>query len=375
MQTRPLHRRILLPLAVLLLAPSLATAAKAEWAVTISAGEFDRRDTPVAFDLPEAAPAGGTWELHDEAGGVTPAQFDGSKRVTFILKALKAGQQKTYRLTREDHRTTAVREPDAMAVKKGGVVKVTVGEQAGPRLPGRQEPRRRKGSRRSSRAAGTSTRSTRPPASSSPTTTRRTTSTTTASGTRGPTPSSRAATPTSGIWGTRPARSSSVGPRRRLLRPRRRRVHRQPPFRRPVGQARAEGRAERGVGQVSVYDDRRRRDRDEARRAVPAVRLESTQTCATDSPLVLPKYHYGGLGFRGAADWNEGADPHVPHVRGQGPPLGQRETARWVRISGKVGGRPAERGGPGPPRQLPRPATSPPAPQRAFRLLRPAAGR
>ena len=32
--------------------------------------------------------------------------------------------------------------------------------------------------------------------------------------------------------------------------------------------------------------------------------LISTQKCATDSPLKLPKYHYGGLGIRGHRDWN-----------------------------------------------------------------------
>lgn len=35
--------------------------------------------------------------------------------------------------------------------------------------------------------------------------------------------------------------------------------------------------------------------------------LTITQTCATDSPLKLPEYHYGGLGFRGNRAWN-GAD-------------------------------------------------------------------
>jgi len=31
--------------------------------------------------------------------------------------------------------------------------------------------------------------------------------------------------------------------------------------------------------------------------------LVITQTCATDSPLILPEYHYGGLGLRGHDDW------------------------------------------------------------------------
>jgi hypothetical protein len=30
----------------------------------------------------------------------------------------------------------------------------------------------------------------------------------------------------------------------------------------------------------------------------------STQTCATDSPLKLPEYRYGGFGFRGNGSWN-----------------------------------------------------------------------
>jgi len=32
--------------------------------------------------------------------------------------------------------------------------------------------------------------------------------------------------------------------------------------------------------------------------------LTSTQTCANEAPLKLPKYHYGGLGFRGNWAWN-----------------------------------------------------------------------
>jgi hypothetical protein len=33
-----------------------------------------------------------------------------------------------------------------------------------------------------------------------------------------------------------------------------------------------------------------------------------TQTCATDSPLKLPEYHYGGLGFRGNRAWDGAAN-------------------------------------------------------------------
>ena len=41
-----------------------------------------------------------------------------------------------------------------------------------------------------------------------------------------------------------------------------------------------------------------------ASRPVRMFDLVSTQTCATSDPLILPEYHYGGFGFRGAWAWN-----------------------------------------------------------------------
>jgi Methane oxygenase PmoA len=35
----------------------------------------------------------------------------------------------------------------------------------------------------------------------------------------------------------------------------------------------------------------------------------STQTCAGEAPLKLPKYHYGGIGFRGHRSWDHGNTP------------------------------------------------------------------
>ena len=34
--------------------------------------------------------------------------------------------------------------------------------------------------------------------------------------------------------------------------------------------------------------------------------LKSVQQCATDKPFVLEKYHYGGMAFRGRAEWLKG---------------------------------------------------------------------
>lgn len=65
----------------------------------------------------------------------------------------------------------------------------------------------------------------------------------------------------------------------------------------------------------------------------------STQTCASDSPLKLPEYHYGGLGFRGNGAWN-GKD-HCRFLTASG--LTDRDRVntsreKWCWIGGKVDG-------------------------------------
>ena len=62
-----------------------------------------------------------------------------------------------------------------------------------------------------------------------------------------------------------------------------------------------------------------------------------TQVCATNDPLVLPKYHYGGLGFRGRGEWygKEKAnfltsDGERDRVKANAKPM------RWVHVSGAV---------------------------------------
>jgi len=69
--------------------------------------------------------------------------------------------------------------------------------------------------------------------------------------------------------------------------------------------------------------------------------LTITQTCATQSPLILEKYHYGGLGFRGAREWN-GKDPRVFLTsEGKDRSNGNETRGRWCWIGGKVQGREA----------------------------------
>ncbi len=66
--------------------------------------------------------------------------------------------------------------------------------------------------------------------------------------------------------------------------------------------------------------------------------LVSTQTCATDKPLVIKKYYYGGLGFRGSGEW-EGPDA-VGFLTSEGRSRkdGNETTGKWCVMMGKVEG-------------------------------------
>ena len=69
--------------------------------------------------------------------------------------------------------------------------------------------------------------------------------------------------------------------------------------------------------------------------------LDSTQTCATESPFVNQKNYYGGLGFRGSSEW-EGKEG-VAFLTSEGKTRldGNGTAARWVAMNGKIGGKDA----------------------------------
>jgi hypothetical protein len=67
--------------------------------------------------------------------------------------------------------------------------------------------------------------------------------------------------------------------------------------------------------------------------------LNSVQRCASANPLSLPKYHYGGLGFRGNETWNGKQNTYFLTSEGQTNRVkGNETTGRWCHISGKVEG-------------------------------------
>ena len=77
----------------------------------------------------------------------------------------------------------------------------------------------------------------------------------------------------------------------------------------------------------------------------PAARvfdLVFTQRGVTDSPLVLPKFHYGGFGFRGANEWNGPGDA-ATFLTSEGVSdrkAGDSQRARWCYVGGKLDGQP-----------------------------------
>src|SRR6185295_342475 len=65
--------------------------------------------------------------------------------------------------------------------------------------------------------------------------------------------------------------------------------------------------------------------------------LMSTQT-AVEHPLVIKEYRYGGIGFRGCADWEGKAGVEYLTSEGKGRVDGHATRASWVLASGKIGG-------------------------------------
>lgn len=68
--------------------------------------------------------------------------------------------------------------------------------------------------------------------------------------------------------------------------------------------------------------------------------IHSQQECATDSPLVLPEYHYGGMAIRAAREWTPGKVTFLTS-EGDNRIKGNHTRPRWCDIRGEVAGQPA----------------------------------
>ena len=81
--------------------------------------------------------------------------------------------------------------------------------------------------------------------------------------------------------------------------------------------------------------------------------LETTQTALTDKPLVIKKFHYGGLALRGPTRWLTAKDrdamkrPQLPREPsefvnnlGSGREKGNHQNAKWVALTGRIDNEP-----------------------------------
>src|SRR5688572_10868417 len=95
--------------------------------VTVAAGSLDRQDVVVSFDLPTELKVT-SYELRDEKGENTPLQHSG-RHVSFILRELKAGQTKTFRLVEKRRgNQNKVNLPELSRVQNGLEIKIRGGQ-------------------------------------------------------------------------------------------------------------------------------------------------------------------------------------------------------------------------------------------------------
>ena len=64
--------------------------------------------------------------------------------------------------------------------------------------------------------------------------------------------------------------------------------------------------------------------------------ITSTQTCASESPLVLNEYHYGGMAVRGAVEWKDPKKCELVTSDGLGRRRGNHTRPQWVSMSGAL---------------------------------------
>jgi hypothetical protein len=70
--------------------------------------------------------------------------------------------------------------------------------------------------------------------------------------------------------------------------------------------------------------------------------VEATHDRVGTTPMLLPTYHYGGIGYRAASEWNSNPSRMtVLTSEGRNRGNGDGTRARWIRISGTLGGQPA----------------------------------
>jgi hypothetical protein len=306
----------------------LATAAwsglMASRRITVSAGPHDRRDTLVSFPL--AGAKGDVLVLRDPKGGTVPLQLDPGGTAWFVLDELKAGQTRVYTIEPAPPPAaaalSATREGDVVRVTRDGhpVFEYRGGAGVLPAPPDDVKPVFRRGGylHPVQTPSGTVVTDDYPPDHRHH----------------------------HGIWfawtktefgGRTPdfwnmgdgkakvefeaLEDSWSGPVQAGLRARHNYVDLAGPapvvVLKEVWEARAYA-VGRGPHPLHVFD------------------LELTQSAVAGAPLVLPEYHYGGLGLRGRREWDGQANASFLTSEGKDRSNGHATRGRWVDMSGKV---------------------------------------
>lgn len=326
------HIYFILPvIAIAMLIPRYESSAyERRTYISIAAGALDRRDAVVSFQLPKDLKAA-VYALRDESGRVIPLQVDGDRQATFVLPELKAGATKKYRLVAS--------KPNASVA--GGVHAIKVHDKLSIDVAGRK-------------AFAYQAQPGELPASDIKEIFRR-------GGYLHPvyTPSGRAITDDyppdhyhhHGIWfawtktefeGRHPdfwnvgdgtgkvefvaLDSTWSGAVHGGFTSRHRYVD--VSGSKPVTALNEEWK-------VTVYNVGR------GQKPYSMFDMVATHECAASSPLVLPEYRYGGVGFRGHRQWLEKANCFFLTSEGKDRSNGHGTRARWCHIGGRIDGQPA----------------------------------
>jgi hypothetical protein len=306
----------------------VSRAAPKAFSITVSAGTLDRRETVVSFNLP-AELTGKFFSLRDESGRAVPLQVDAKRQATFVLSELKAGAEKKYAL--QAARTTAssatqgvqlVKEANRLKITAAGQQVIGYQAQAGELPDAKIKPIFRRG------------------------------------GYIHPvySPAGRVVSDDypadhfhhHGIWfawtktefegrhpdfwnmgdGTGTVEFVALdetwsGPVHAGFKARNRYVDLSAPSPKTVlneGWEVMVYRTSQGATPYFIFD------------------LVSTQETASTSPLILPEYRYGGIGFRGAREWLPKDNCVFLTSEGKDRSNGNGTRARWVHVGGKIGG-------------------------------------
>lgn len=316
------------PLITLLAISLTASVASAQQKLTVSAGDFDRRECVVQFKLPEGTEPGG-YALTDNEGRRTPLQVGPGGRATFILGELKAGQTRTYEVGEgggpgwNSHPQVEMsRDGNRLSFAAGGR-EVLQYQGARTPLPQGYDPAFQRG------------------------------------GYIHPvyTPSGKLVTDDyppkhkhhHGIWSPW-TKTKFEG--------------REPDFwnmGQKTGTVEFVGIDAAWGGKVAGGFAARHRMIDLTATAGPKPAIDeawtvrvyrplsgsrpmyiidwmTTQSCASTSPLILPKYHYGGLGYRGHRQWEDKSNCVFLTSEGKDRSNGNETTGKWCWMGGKVDG-------------------------------------